>query len=1257
MVLNSVHWFRKGLRLHDNPALQRSLSGADTVRCIYILDPWLVASSNIRINRWRFLLQCLEDLDSSLRKLKSRLFVVRGQPADVFPRLFKEWNMTQLTFEYDSEPFGKARDATVMKLAENAGIEVIVRNSHTLYEVDRIIEANDNKPPLTFKRFQTIIKQLELPKAPVNPVTLDQMEKCTRTIQENHDQMYGIPSLEELGFDTSELGPAIWQGGETEALARLSKHLEQQTSIANYEKPKLNADFLLSSPTGLSPYLRFGCLSCRTFYYTLLRFYRMVKKQGNPPLSLYRKLLWREFFYTAATNNPNFDKLEGNPICMQIPWDKNQQALTKWAHGQTGFPWIDAIMKQLRQEGWIHQLARRAVACFLTRGDLWISWEEGMKVFDEMLLDADFSVNAGSWMWLSCSAFFQKFFQFYCPVDFGRRTDPSGDYVRRYLPVLRGYPAKYIYEPWNAPIEVQKAANCIVGIHYPKPMINHREASRLNIERMKQIYPKLSHQERFCSCLPNHVKTAAIMEKGNKPEDTEIEDGCKPAKIPCLQSPEGDGRNEEEAMAPEYVPEKVKKAEKKLEENPYDLDAWSILIREAQNQPIDKARKTYERLVTQFPSSGRFWKLFIEAEIKAKNYDKVEKLFQRCLMKVLHIDLWKCYLAYVRETKGKLPSYKEKMAQAYDFALDKIGMEIMSYQIWVDYINFLKGVEAVGSYAENQRITAVRRVYQRGCVNPMINIEQLWRDYNKYEESINVHLAKKMIEDRSRDYMNARRVAKEYETVMKGLDRNAPSVPPQNSPQEAQQVDMWKKYIQWEKSNPLRTEDQTLITKRVMFAYEQCLLVLGHHPDIWYEAAQYLEQSSKLLAEKGDMNNAKLFSDEAANIYERAISTLLKKNMLLYFAYADYEESRMKYEKVHSIYNRLLAIEDIDPTLVYIQYMKFARRAEGIKSGRSIFKKAREDPRTRHHVYVSAALMEYYCSKDKAVAFKIFELGLKKYGDIPEYILAYIDYLSHLNEDNNTRVLFERVLTSGSLPPEKSGEIWARFLAFESNIGDLASILKVEKRRFAAFKEEYEGKETALLVDRYKFMDLFPCSNSELKALGYKDVSRNKLTAIIPDPIVTPSAVTVMKDEVDRKPEYPKPDTNQMIPFQPRHLAPPGLHPVPGGVFPVPPASVLLMKLLPPPTCFQGPFVQVDELIEVLRRCQLPDTVEQAIELITGGQPETIIEGNGPIENDAVMKKPLKRAANEDSDEEEEKGAVAPPMHDIYRARQQKRVR
>lgn len=113
-------------------------------------------------------------------------------------------------------------------------------------------------------------------------------------------------------------------------------------------------------------------------------FRSQVKKNSAPSLSLYGQLLWREFFYTAATNNPHFDKMEFNPVCVQIPWDRNPEALAKWAEGRTGFPWIDAIMTQLRQEGWIHHLARHAVACFLTRGDLWISWEEGMKVLQSL---------------------------------------------------------------------------------------------------------------------------------------------------------------------------------------------------------------------------------------------------------------------------------------------------------------------------------------------------------------------------------------------------------------------------------------------------------------------------------------------------------------------------------------------------------------------------------------------------------------------------------------------------------------------------------------------------------------------------------------------------------------------------------------------------------------------------------------------------------------------------------------------------------
>ncbi|VCW77016.1 unnamed protein product, partial [Gulo gulo] len=320
---SSVHWFRKGLRLHDNPALLAAVRGARCVRCVYILDPWFAASSSVGINRWRFLLQSLEDLDTSLRKLNSRLFVVRGQPADVFPRLFKEWGVTRLTFEYDSEPFGKERDAAIMKMAKEAGVEVVTENSHTLYDLDKIIELNGQKPPLTYKRFQAIISRMELPKKPVGSVTSQQMESCRADIQENHDDTYGVPSLEELGFPTEGLGPAVWQGGETEALARLDKHLERKAWVANYERPRMNANSLLASPTGLSPYLRFGCLSCRLFYYRLWDLYKKVKRNSTPPLSLFGQLLWREFFYTAATNNPRFDRMEGNPICIQIPWDRN----------------------------------------------------------------------------------------------------------------------------------------------------------------------------------------------------------------------------------------------------------------------------------------------------------------------------------------------------------------------------------------------------------------------------------------------------------------------------------------------------------------------------------------------------------------------------------------------------------------------------------------------------------------------------------------------------------------------------------------------------------------------------------------------------------------------------------------------------------------------------------------------------------------------------------------------------------------------
>lgn len=260
--------------------------------------------------------------------------------------------------------------------------------------------------------------------------------------------------------------------------------------------------------------------------------------------------------------------------------------------------------------------------------------------------------------------------------------------------------------------------------------------------------------------------------------------------------------------------------------------------------------------------------------------------------------------------------------------------------------------------------------------------------------------------------------------------------------------------------------------------------------------------------------------------------------------------------------------------------MKFTRRAEGIKSARAVFKKAREDIRSRYHVFVAAALMEYYCSKDKDIAFRIFELGLKRFGGSPEYVLCYIDYLSHLNEDNNTRVLFERVLSSGGLTNQLSVQIWNKFLEFESNIGDLSSIVKVERRRSAVLEnlKEYEGKETAQLIDRYKYLDLFPCTQPELKSVGYHEINS----------ISTGQKVVQQNvEEEESQKVLPRPDFAQMIPFKPKANSYNGEHPMGGGIFPQPPALAALCATLPPPVCFRGPFVSVDKLIDVFNQIKI----------------------------------------------------------------------
>ena len=178
-------------------------------------------------------------------------------------------------------------------------------------------------------------------------------------------------------------------------------------------------------------------------------------------------------------------KMVGNPVARQIPWDDDPQLVRKWKESQTGYPYIDAIMTQLRTTGWIHHLARHSVACFLTRGDLWQSWEKGAAVFEEELLDADWSINNFNWQWLSCTAHFYQYFRCYSPIAMGKKTDPNGDYIRKWLPQFKSYPRKYIYEPWKAPINIQRNCGVVIGEDYPERIVEHTTTSKSNMARMK----------------------------------------------------------------------------------------------------------------------------------------------------------------------------------------------------------------------------------------------------------------------------------------------------------------------------------------------------------------------------------------------------------------------------------------------------------------------------------------------------------------------------------------------------------------------------------------------------------------------------------------------------------------------------------------------------------------------------------------------------------------------------------------------------
>ena len=353
MATTTMLWFRKGLRLHDNPALTAAVEGSSRLLPVFCLDPWFVSSGRVGANRLHFLLQSLCDLDSSLRALDSQLIVLRGSPEVELPRAMKAWKVQRLVFEVDTEEYAKARDAKIMALAQAQGVDVTTSWGHTLTNLDELLRRHPGgKPTTTYSAFLGHLeKQMRaapltvLDKPPRLPPARDSESGAWLAEAGAVD---GVPTPEELGL-AAQSSAVILRGGESEALARMEANLARPEWIAAFEKPATSPTELdlhgpkTRSTTALSPYLKFGCLSARLLHERVAKVYAVHTKHAKPPTSLHGQIYWREFYYCCAHGTPNFERMVGNPICRQIPWDSDPNLLAAWREARTGYPWIDAV--------------------------------------------------------------------------------------------------------------------------------------------------------------------------------------------------------------------------------------------------------------------------------------------------------------------------------------------------------------------------------------------------------------------------------------------------------------------------------------------------------------------------------------------------------------------------------------------------------------------------------------------------------------------------------------------------------------------------------------------------------------------------------------------------------------------------------------------------------------------------------------------------------------------------------------------------
>ncbi len=457
-----IVWFRQDLRLVDNPALQAAAATGRRVIALYVLDDagagaWPLGGAS----RW-WLHHSLAALSAQLAGCGASLVLRRGQAGAVLDRLVAETGAETVYWNRCYEPAAIARDKSIKAALESRGVQTKRFNASLLFE-PWTITTQGGQP---FKVYTPFAKACHAAPEPEQPKPAPaKLVACEPAPASEALESWGLlPTRPDWAGGLR----ASWTPGEAGAAARLDRFLD--AAVKTYKSERNRPD--LQATSRLSPHLHFGEIGPRQLWHAT----RARAGQGAGADHFISEILWREFAHHLLFHWPELPVRNWRSQFDAFPWTENASGLAAWQRGLTGYPIVDAGMRELWQTGWMHNRVRMIVGSFLVK-DLLLPWQAGAAWFWDTLVDADLANNSASWQWVAgCGADAAPYFRVFNPMLQGEKFDPKGDYVRRYVPELAKLPASVIHRPWEADPAILRAAAVELGRTYPKPIVDHHDA-------------------------------------------------------------------------------------------------------------------------------------------------------------------------------------------------------------------------------------------------------------------------------------------------------------------------------------------------------------------------------------------------------------------------------------------------------------------------------------------------------------------------------------------------------------------------------------------------------------------------------------------------------------------------------------------------------------------------------------------------------------------------------------------------------------